>query len=86
MQPLVLEHFSSNDHNSFLEDCSITLIDKNRWVWSHDKRRIVLEKSTEDCYSLWVEHDRLIALSGQVASSYTYLWHILLAVPVVYAL
>ena len=28
MQPLVFEHFSSNDHNSFLEDCSITLIDK----------------------------------------------------------
>ena len=29
MQPLVLEHFSSNHHNCFLEDCSITLIDKN---------------------------------------------------------
>ena len=28
MQPLVFEHFSSNDHNGFLEDCSITLIDK----------------------------------------------------------
>ena len=28
MQPLVFEHFSSNDHNSFLEDSSITLIDK----------------------------------------------------------
>ena len=28
MQPLVSEHFSSNDHNGFLEDCSITLIDK----------------------------------------------------------
>ena len=28
MQPLVLEHFSSNDHNGFLEDCSITLTDK----------------------------------------------------------
>ena len=27
MQPLVFEHFSSNDHNGFLEDCSITLID-----------------------------------------------------------
>ena len=27
-QPLVFEHFSSNDHNGFLEDCSITLIDK----------------------------------------------------------
>ena len=28
MQPLVLEQFSSNDHNGFLEDYSITLIDK----------------------------------------------------------
>ena len=28
MQPLVFKHFSSNDHNSFLEDCIITLIDK----------------------------------------------------------
>ena len=28
MQPLVFEYFSSNYHNSFLEDCSGTLIDK----------------------------------------------------------
>ena len=28
MQPLVFEYFSSNDHSGFLEDCSITLIDK----------------------------------------------------------
>ena len=28
MQPLDFEHFSSNDHNGLLEDCSITLIDK----------------------------------------------------------
>ena len=28
MQPLVSEHFSSNDHNGFLEDCNITIIDK----------------------------------------------------------
>ena len=28
MQPLVFDHFSSNDPNGFLEDCSITLIDK----------------------------------------------------------
>ena len=28
MQPLVFEHFSSNDQNGFLEDCSITLTDK----------------------------------------------------------
>ena len=26
MQPLVFEHFFSNDHNGFLEDCSIALI------------------------------------------------------------
>ena len=28
MQPVVFEHFSSNDHNSFLKNCSIPLIDK----------------------------------------------------------
>ena len=28
MQPLVFNHFSSNDHNGFLKDCSITVIDK----------------------------------------------------------
>ena len=28
MQPLTFEHYFSNDHNGFLEDCSITLIDK----------------------------------------------------------
>ena len=28
MQPLVFEHNSSNDHNGFLEHCSITLNDK----------------------------------------------------------
>ena len=28
MQPLVFEHFSSNDHNGFLEDSSITLVEK----------------------------------------------------------
>ena len=31
MQPPVFEHFSLNDHNGFLEDCSITHIDKNDW-------------------------------------------------------
>ena len=28
MQPLVFDQISSNDHSGFLEDCSITLIDK----------------------------------------------------------
>ena len=28
MQPLLFEHFSSNNHNSFLQDCSITLMVK----------------------------------------------------------
>ena len=28
MQSLVFEHFSSNDHRDFLEDCSTTLTDK----------------------------------------------------------
>ena len=47
-------------------------------------RRRVLEKSTENCYSIWIEHDRLIVLFGQITLSNTYLWHILLAVFVVY--
>ena len=55
MQALVFEHFSSNDHNGFSEDCSNTLIDKT------------------DDYSIWVEHNRMIALSGQIISSNTYL-------------
>ena len=65
MQPLVFEHFSSNDHNGFLEDCSITLIDKTDG--SDPTRR---EKYWR---RVLVEHDRLIALSGQIASSNTYL-------------
>ena len=28
MQPFVLEPFSSNDQNGFLQDCNTTLIDK----------------------------------------------------------
>ena len=31
MQPLVFEHFYLNDQNGFLENCSITLIDKTDW-------------------------------------------------------
>ena len=28
MQPKLLEHFAADNHNCFLTDCSITLIDK----------------------------------------------------------
>ena len=28
MQPKLFEHFHSEEHNGFLQDCSITLIDK----------------------------------------------------------
>ena len=28
MKPLVFDHFSSNDHDGFLKDCSITIIGK----------------------------------------------------------
>ena len=28
MQPELSEHFHSEEHNGFLQDCSITLIDK----------------------------------------------------------
>ena len=46
MQPLVFEHFSSNDHNGFLEDWSNTLINKTNGADS--TRRGILEKSFED--------------------------------------
>ena len=64
MHPLVFEHFSSNNRNSFFEDCCITLIDKTDG--SDPTRR------EEYWRRVLVEHDRLIALSGQIASSNTY--------------
>ena len=65
MQLLVFEIFSSNDQNGFLEDCSISLVIKTDG--SFPTRRGILEKSTEDCYCIWVEHDRLIDLSEPIA-------------------
>ena len=50
MQPLAFEHFSSNDHNGFLEDCSISLIDKTDGA--NPTRRGILEKRFKDCHSL----------------------------------
>ena len=41
MQPLVFEYFSLNDHNRFLEDCGITLIDKTDG--SDPNRRDILQ-------------------------------------------
>ena len=64
MQPLAFEHFSSNDHNGFLEDCSISLIDKTDGA--NPTRRGILEKRFKDCYSLQVEHDRFIVSFGQI--------------------
>ena len=41
MQPLVFEHYSSNDHNGFLEYSSITLIDK-----TDERKSGTLERNT----------------------------------------
>ena len=41
MQPLVFEHYSSNDHNGFLEYSNITLIDK-----TDERKRGILERNT----------------------------------------
>ena len=41
MQPLIFEHYSSNDHNGFLEYSSITLIDK-----TDERKRGTLERNT----------------------------------------
>ena len=65
MQPLVFEHVSSNDHNGFLEDCSISLIEKTDGS-DPTRKKGTLEKNFEDFYSIWVEHDRLIILFGQI--------------------
>ena len=40
MQLLVFEYFSSNDHNRFLEDCSITSIDKTDGAISLERSNI----------------------------------------------
>ena len=40
-QPELFEHFVADNHNCFLSDCSITLIDKTRCFRSHEKRRVL---------------------------------------------
>ena len=47
MLPFVFELFSSNNHNGFLEDCSITLIEKQMIL-------ITLEEMStgEECFRL----------------------------------
>ena len=46
MQPLVFEHFSSSDHNGFLEDCSISLIEKTGG-FDPTRKKGTLEKNFE---------------------------------------
>lgn len=65
MQPLGFEHFSSNDHNSFLENCSIAFTgktDESNPTRSEKYCRRILKTV---CYSLWTEHDRQIITKGQ---------------------
>ena len=53
MQPERFEHFAADNHNQFLTDCSITLIDK---TGGSDPTRKVLEKGFENLSSLWVKY------------------------------
>ena len=46
MQPLIFEYFSSNHHHSFLEDCSITLIDKTDHIRREEYWKRVLKTVT----------------------------------------
>lgn len=54
MQPLVFEYFSSNDHNRFLEDCGITLIDKTDR--SDPTRRDILQITSWNTYFWHILH------------------------------
>lgn len=58
MQPERFKNFTADYHNCYLNDCSITLIDKTKWFRLHKKRK-VLEKSFKNCISLCVEYSRL---------------------------
>ena len=61
MQPELFEHFAADNHNCFLTDFSITLIDKTD---GSDPTRRVLEKSFENCSSLWVKYLKLMVTSA----------------------
>ena len=54
MQPLVFEYFSLNDHNRFLEDCGITLIDKTDG--SDPTRRDILQITSWNTYFWHILH------------------------------
>ena len=58
MQAKAFEHFAADNHNSFLKDCSITLVNIT-WFRTHEKRRVV-EKGFENCNSLWVKYFKLL--------------------------
>ena len=61
MQPELFEHFAADNHNCFLTDCCITLIDKTD---GSDATRRVLEKGFENCSSLWVKHLKLMVTTA----------------------
>ena len=64
IHPELFKHFATDDHNCFLTDSSITLIDKKRWFRSHEKRRD-MEKDFESCSSLWVKYLKLMVTSAR---------------------
>ena len=65
MHPELFQHFPADYHNYFLNDCSITLIDKTD---SSDptRREEYCRKVIKRCRSLWVEYFRLISTSAHI--------------------
>ena len=71
MHTLVFERFPSNDHNGFLKDCSITLIDKTDGS-DPTRREEYRRRALKTVTPYGVEHDRLIVLFEQIRSFNTY--------------
>ena len=65
MHSELFQHFAAYDHNHYVNDCSITLIDKTD---SSDptKREEYCRKVFKSSSSLWIEYFRLISTSAHI--------------------
>ena len=70
IQPELFEHFTHGNHNCFLNDCSIALIDK-RDSQDPTRREEHWEKGFENCCSSWVKCVRLMVAPARL---YTFFW------------
>ena len=64
MYPELFEHFAIDNHNFFLNNCCITLIDKKDSSDPHKKTRL-LQKGFENCSSLWAKYFKLTVTSAR---------------------